>query len=527
MTRLLCATALASVLLAAAAPLALAQSRGSSIESGELSRLDAWSVGAIGRGQGALPPELWSASEPALLGALFDRLPGDFGSPAARTLARRALASPGAAPVGDAQTAGRKRFEALGRIGAAQDISTMTAAASIAADPEIAQYAAQADLSNGRLAPACQRSATAGTGFLLRLRALCAAIEGNTGATDLALSLARETGSRDAWLEQVIALIGGVPAPRPIPARYDSSLSVWASLAANLTPPRNPLAQSSTLALAALATADRGDPRLRAEAALLAFSRGAIDASIVRTQMQAALAASATNAPRTSLAIAQAQALPGSLEAATAIAAALSNARSFAELTAIAQTLQPELSQISLAADAATALTLAKAALAIGDIGQGARLLRVAEGLGATPAAMGGLRAAIAVGSSNISDQAALFSVTQRLDDAGEAGRARALRDVAVLSAMGFPLEPGVRRALITTAPTGGRPADAGLLAALGPAVDAEALGEVALIAAAAAAPGAGTLDAASLTQILVALRQVGLNDDAQRLAVEALVAGP
>jgi hypothetical protein len=38
---------------------------------------------------------------------------------------------------------------------------------------------------------------------------------------------------------------------------------------------------------------------------------------------------------------------------------------------------------------------------------------------------------------------------------------------------------------------------------------------------------GPTALDAASLTQILVALRQVGLNDDAQRLAVEALVAGP
>ncbi|MGH6951575.1 MAG: hypothetical protein ACREH4_11910, partial [Vitreimonas sp.] len=98
------------------------------VETQQLGALDVWSVSALTRGDGALAPDLWRNSDPAFLAALFDRLPANYESPAAQALARRVLFSGGEAPRGeDAVTAGRKRFEALGRMGAADELATMAA----------------------------------------------------------------------------------------------------------------------------------------------------------------------------------------------------------------------------------------------------------------------------------------------------------------------------------------------------------------------------------------------------------------
>ncbi|MEZ6024516.1 MAG: hypothetical protein R3C16_14110, partial [Hyphomonadaceae bacterium] len=146
--------------LVAAAPLpAAAQSAlPTPVETQTLRELDAWTVGALSRGNGAFAPDLWSNSEPGLLATLFDKLPANYESPAMRGLARRVLLSSGEAPRGDARLAGQKRFEALGRMGAADELSVMAAGAGRdAADPLIAQYGAQAELARGRRPDACAR----------------------------------------------------------------------------------------------------------------------------------------------------------------------------------------------------------------------------------------------------------------------------------------------------------------------------------------------------------------------------------
>ena len=62
---------------------------------------------------------------------------------------------------------------------------------------------------------------------------------------------------------------------------------------------------------------------------------------------------------------------------------------------------------------------------------------------------------------------------------------------------------------------------------ALGAAVDRGATGEGALLAAAALGEGGpAALDAESLERIIRALRGLRLEDDARRIAVEALLAG-
>jgi hypothetical protein len=525
--RLFVAVALAAFTLAGAS-VAMAQrvSRETPIEVEVETLFTAWNVGAIGSTNGGLPRTLWNQSDPDTLALLFDRVPGDFASPAARSLARRALASVGEAPSGDSLLASRRRFEALGRMGATQDLLIMARPSAVANDTVIAQYAAQAELAQGDLAGACGRAAAAGSGFLLRLRAFCAAIEGNVGAVDLALALSRESGeARDQWYEQALGMLGGVNPARAIPARYDTTLNTWASLATGIAPGRNPLTQSSTLALLTLAGEDRTEPRLRAEAALLALARSALEPSRARDLFRAALASGdGRNVPALSLAIAQSEALPGGIEAATAAHAALAGARTPAEFTAIARILREDLMQLREVPGPSEGLVLARGAIAAGDSGTGLRLIELAQMLGAEQSAYGSLRAAAWAASPRLTDESALRTVRQRIDDG--AGDGRAMRDVMILQALGFPLDNAVRRAQLARAPEGGRPADGAVLAALLAASDAGSMGETALLAAIACAPGPGQLDAHSVWTILVSLRLVGLEDEAQAIAAEALL-GP
>jgi hypothetical protein len=175
------------------------------MEVQQISELDAWSVGALSRANGALPADIWNRSDPALLAAAFDRLPAAYDSPATMALARRVLLSGAEAPRGDAQVAARKRFEALGRMGAADELAQMAAGAGAATtDVAIAQYAAQAELARNQRAQACARGRNAAAGeqvppFILRLRAYCAAAGGDRAAADLALELARAQNAADAW----------------------------------------------------------------------------------------------------------------------------------------------------------------------------------------------------------------------------------------------------------------------------------------------------------------------------------------
>ncbi|HRO05004.1 MAG TPA: hypothetical protein PLS69_15495, partial [Terricaulis sp.] len=185
---------------AAAAPLsAAAQSNlPAPIEAQELRALDAWSVSALSRNDGALAADLWSRSDPETLVLAFDKIPAQFNSAATQALALRVLLSGGDAPRGDASGAARKRFEALGRLGQADALATMAAGAGAAlSDPQIATYASQAELARLRRRDACTRGRGAAIGeepapFLFRLRAYCAAADGDRAAADRAASLARQ-----------------------------------------------------------------------------------------------------------------------------------------------------------------------------------------------------------------------------------------------------------------------------------------------------------------------------------------------
>jgi hypothetical protein len=535
---------------AALCPLAAhAQNTPAPIETQALRELDAWSVSAMSRAEGALSPDLWRQSDPAFLAHALDRLPASYESPAAQALARRVLFSGGEAPRGDAREAARKRFEALGKMGAADALAMMAAGSGPAlSDPAIAMFAAQAELARGRRAEACARGRNASAGetpppFLLRLRAYCAAVTGDRAAADLALELARAQNAADAWYTGAVAAAGGAPGARPPTARYDNSLTTQLSLAGQLRPGPNPLANASTLALVALGRSDAAPQPQRAQAAALAFRNGAIEAAEARAILRATPAEISSALPPilTALREVEAAAAPtaqpagpaplqpgapaGDLRAATAIAGALRQSSTPADFAAAARFFRSEIAALQSAPDQAAALLFARAAIVNGDAAVGQRLVVSARQAGVDEAALAPLDAALAALSGLNGAQTTM--ALQRRIDRGAAQPRAAARDIAIMVALGASVDGAVQSFLLANPPQGGARADAGAMLALAAAAERGATGEGALLAVIAAGEaGPARLDAESLERIIRALRTLRLEQDARRIAVEALLAG-
>jgi hypothetical protein len=504
------------------------------VEQQQIAAPDAWSVSALSRADGALPETLWSRSDPAFLVTLFDRLPANYDSPASRSLALRVLLSGGQAPRGDAQEAARKRFEALGKMGAADPLATMAAGAGASLnDPVIAQYAAQAELARGNRDQACMRGRAAQMGnvaspFLLRLRAFCSAATGDRAAAELALAQPHPASPDDPWYVIAIEAIAGAPPRRAPAARYDNSLSTQLSLAANFAPGANAFANASTLALVTLARSDHAPALQRAQAAALAFRRGVISAQEARAILQATPGAVAAGLPAIATALRAVQAAtPGSLEAATAIANVLRAATAPADFAAASRIFRDDINGLQTAPDAIAALQFARAAVVNGDVQAAQRLTTSARQAGVDQIAMGPVEAALAalVGVDGDQGGAALH---RRIDAAGATAPARraAARDVMILAALGAPVDGPVQSFIVDNPPQGGARAESGAMLALSSAVENQALGDAALLATVAAGNGPAKLDAESISNVIRALRGVRLDNDARRFAVEALLAG-
>lgn len=501
------------------------------VETQQLQSLDAWSVSALARGQGALGEDLWAHSDGATVGALFARLPAVYESPSAQRLAQRALFSGGAAPNGAATDAARERFEALGRMGAADQLATMAAGAADALrDPTIAQFAAQAELARGRRPEACARGRGATLDdpppiFLVRLRAYCSAVTGDRAAADLALAMNHGTAADDAWYRAALAAAGGAPGARPPAARYDSSLATQISIAAHLRPAAATLNTASTLAMLALARSDDAPQPQRVQAAVTALRRAALPPSEARAILAATPETVTAGAPPTLVVWRQVAAAPDSVEAATAVAGLLRQATGAQDFTATARLFRTEINGLRNAPDAASTLLLARAALANGDAADAQRMIAAARQGGAGETTLAPLDAALAALTGPRGADGTM-AMKRRMQSAGVGGGRSAARDIALLAALGAQADDETQAFLTANASSGGVPADAATMTALADAVQRQATGEVALLSALAINPRPSRLDAASVGQVISALRAVGLEGDARRLAVETILAG-
>jgi hypothetical protein len=213
------------------------------------------------------------------------------------------------------------------------------------------------------------------------------------------------------------------------------------------------------------------------------------------------------------------------MEAATAIAAVLRQAATPTDFFAASLLFKDDIARLQTAPDQAATLLFARAAVLAGDLNVAQRLVGIARQAGVSEAALGPLDAALAA-RSGLSGTEATFSLSRRIDAGGASGARGAARDLIVMTALGAPTDPTVDAFLIANPPQGGAAADAGLLLALAGASERGAIGETALLAVAASGDGPARLDADSLSRIIRALRAVGLEADARRFAVEAILAG-
>jgi hypothetical protein len=344
-----------------------------------------------------------------------------------------------------------------------------------------------------------------------------------------------------------VAAAGGAPGARPPAARYENSLTTQLSLAGRLAPGPNPLNNASTLALVALARSDAAPQPQRAQAAALAFRRGAIDAAEARailratppeiasalppilTALREIEAASATPAAPAPAPLAGAPAAPPApardLRAATAIAGALRQATAPADFAAAARFFKDEIAALQSAPDQIAAVLFARAALSNGDAAVAQRLIASARQAGADEAALAPLDAAL-IALNGARGEQATIAMQRRIDRGARQPRAAA-RDVAILAALGAPVDGTVQSFLFSNPPQGGARGEAGAMLALAAAAERGAAGEGALLAVIAAGEGGpARLDAESLERIIRALRTLRLDDDARRIAVEAILAG-
>jgi len=507
-----------------AAPTASAQA----IEQGSLAELDPWAVGAIARDQ-ALPRDLWRQSDPVALGLLFDRVTTNIGSPAGARLARQALLSPSLSPPGDSIIAARKRYEALARLGLADEIVSMVSGSGEAKrDPGIVLYATQADLARGRLNDACRRvenvNAETPPPFVLRLRALCVAAAGEKDAADLALEVARAAGANDVWFNSVIATINGAPPARPAVARYDTSLNAAASLAAKLRPPpQNALLNASAFAFAMVARDESVPPALRGQAAQRALLQNTITPTVARAavrgqggQRGASVLASAVD---------EVEAAENPYAQAIAIESGLKRSKPHGEFAAMARLFAPEIA--NLRADAGTApaaATFVRAALATGAYRTAQNWRAAADLAPANVSLLTILDLALAAGTNDTANVAALAD--RRIELADAAGARLASRDLRALAALGMPIGANAEAFIARTPAAVGRKPDPALMAQLSAASARRAAGEVAIHAALALGEGAETLDATELAIIITAMRDAGIGEAARAVVVEAIIGG-
>lgn len=517
-----------AALLAAAGVGANDAARAQAIESGTLAELDPWAVGAVARDR-ALPRTLWSQSDPSTLSLLFDRVTTNIGSPAGAQLARQALLSPAVAPAGDTIVAARKRYEALARLGLGDEIVSMVSGSGEAKrDAGIALYATQADLARGRLNDGCRRASGIETDapppFVLRLRALCAAANGDKDAADLALEVARAGRAEDAWFTTVIATLNGTPPARAAVARYDTSLNASASLNAKLrAPPQNALLNASAFALAMVARDENAVPALRAEAAAKALRQNTISPAVARSALRA-MAGQRGAGPLT-VSLGEVEAAANPYAQAVAIESALKRAKPHGVFASTARLFASEIA--SIAADPGTApaaATFTRASLALGDIATAQRWRAAADLAPANANPLSILDVALTVARNDANT--ARFAADRRIELSGPAGARLASRDLMVMRALGLPIGEMAEAYIARTPPAIGRKPDPALMAQLSAAATRRAAGEVAIHAALALADGAEALDPADLVTILTALRDVGLEDSARTIAVEAIIGG-
>jgi hypothetical protein len=438
------------------APSAAPVSAGVEVQS--LQTLDLFSGGRRDTG---LSPDLWAGSSADVARELIPTLGTRPLTPAAKTLARRLLATSARAPdgAGADQVLAAARAQALLALGDARGARlALERLSAIPSNAARSQAAAEAALVLGEDDQACAiaqaLTVDRGGAYWLKLRGYCQAISGQTDAAALTVSLATAGAKEPAYGRLMGVVLAG--AGDPGAASLRSGVEYALSRRLNLNPA--PAMGTATPAIAAELAAAPLEP----EAAI----------------------------------------------------AALSTAKTLDAFTAASRAALPAIAARASAGGlvAAEALLLARASLSAGDLAT-ARTLRlsIAE---APTVDLALLDAAIAAAGGRADPQ-----VLDALVERGGAGSMPAQAGALILASLGGGLSPAARAELASFSTPRGA-ALPGRLLALDLAAQGGWKGETALLAL-----SIDGLSPADRARSVKALAQAGLTDDARALAVEGLIA--
>lgn len=542
--------ALAAALAAPAAP---------QVASAPLSQVDSWGVGWLGANDGQIPTAFWANTTGDALAPVFASLQPKDLSPAARALLRRILLSRSKSPTGGAALVPERLrvIEQLGEAEHSADLRKRYPDTDWGKSGE--RLSVELDLAAGKK-DACARTAgkPAADRSWMPVRALCAALAGDVNATNLvAEQVAATDEAFGVWLLSATGAMSAPGAKKP-DGRYASAFEAAVSIAAKLSVPANALATAPADVAAAIVL----NPNATLEQKRAAL-RPALDGGLIKSaDVLAVLTAKDTTPAVKPASTRAAPAKPDLLAAALASFAAAdakpdARAKAYADALKAAETMSDaRLASVALA-DAIKALpkndltapqaeAFARAALFNGDAKQAGDWRKLMNSLpkdsaDAWAAARLDLMLSLAGANSEkpgaILDRLIAAAPPLATPEPGKTAtapkstpadkqldlrRIENTRAMFLYAGLGRDLSP-TQRALLATQKTAGRGVSDSAIARIVAAADQSANGEAALAIISLIGPDSSALSFAGLSDLLAQLRRVGLEKDADALALESL----
>ncbi|MEP0316695.1 MAG: hypothetical protein ABJL57_15510 [Hyphomonas sp.] len=506
---------------------------GAQIEDSGLGLVNPWGMSFLEAGEPSLPTDMWRASDADdLLPLMRDVRTHDL-TPAERTLMQRMAMSPATPPSGIQEPLLRaERARIMYDLGEAEAAATLmarldTPPPGLDADEIVADL----NLALGNEATACDmlNAPDRISGYWAKLRAVCAALKGNTAGAELAIEMALQQDAVDSWLlAAVFATSGELPdAPE---ADYSSGLNLAISAEAGLAPPEEPIPARRPDLAAAMALHPKLPEALRVEAAGIAAQAGMLPTDTYRTLFFKLISdpGFVPSSPLESALYAARDPLVTDEDRAFALAAALEDAMdSPAHFSAVSRLLWNEIERLPINIDTVSNAPLfARSALATGHFPDAKdwSSANTMEGAPEDGSFDSALMSALATLAGSETTRSASDYNGERLAALAESDlqKQTAARLFALWTALGIAPPADARRLVVNAPEREATPEiDLQLLGVLA-AAEADAAGEVILSTVGMTKGDPTALDDASLLLLLKALQRIGAEDAARQMALES-----
>lgn len=261
----------------------------------DLNQLDPSDIGVLDEGNGGLNAAVWQGSDRRDVIALLSAVPESVRSPGLKSLLRQVLLTRAAAPSGsesgstndDPYDFLRARLERLVKNGYLADLRAMVdQLPPETSDPALSRLRVDALMLSNSFGDACQEARKINqqddSPYWLKIVAYCRVLDGDVDGASFAADVLREMGVEDPLFFELMRRVSAgregesESLPLTTPVREPSPLTLSMLRAANVAVPLDALVSASPLMLNAIATTPKLPPEQRLEAARLAAQLGAL-----------------------------------------------------------------------------------------------------------------------------------------------------------------------------------------------------------------------------------------------------------